>query len=297
MRVHADDPTRTTVLRADYTRAMTRRFALLRAAIGAAIADGFFGGGDEVLLELAAVELFTDWLQDEAAGTLLEIDAAGLPSGWQRLFVETAVLRGVAHADRLLAGAGYAARPVAVGGVSLFEATISRLAASNYDLLRNASADMISAIRQELVTGVGQRLPLDDIAARITGRVDAIGLNRARMIARTEIVRAHAEGTLDRFEDYGVGAVSALVEWDEGAHCPICTALQQADNGYGPGVYTLDQARGLIPVHPNCTCAWLPQPAPLVAAQNSRQPDLLPLIIAALRQRSRVLNWLLSEGG
>jgi hypothetical protein len=154
--INAEDPTRTTVLRRDYARAMTRRVKLLRGAIAARLAAGFFGGGEEVLLELAAVDLFVGWLRDEADATLLEIDAAGQPSGWQRLFAEAAFLRGVAHADRLLTSAGYAARPLASGGVSLFEPAISRLAASNYDLLRNVSGDMVAAIRRELVAGVGQ---------------------------------------------------------------------------------------------------------------------------------------------
>jgi len=144
---------------------------------------------------------------------------------------------------------------------------------------------------------VGQRLSVEDIASLVAGRIDAIGLNRARMIARTEIVRAHAEGTLDRYEQYGVSAVGALVEWDSGAHCPICTGLQQRDNGYGPGVYTLEQARGLIPVHPNCTCAWSPAPATLVPVQNLHSaPEMVPLVVNALRQRSRLLNWLLGGG-
>lgn len=292
---HALDPTRTTMLRRDYVRAFEARFSLLRGALAGLVAGGFFGSGPEVLLELAAIELFAQAVQAETERLVWETDPeAGDPGGgWLLRFVAAAVGKGLLHADNSLSGAGYALLPSASGGVSLFQATIDRLAAENFELVRGATADMVAGIRGALVDGVGQRLTTDELAALINGRVDAIGLNRARTIARTEVVRAHAEATLDRLEQHGVGGVSALVEWDEGQHCPICTALQTADNGYGPGVYTVAQARGIIPVHPNCQCAWLPVVAPLVPNVRVNTGALVVAVIAALRQRSRLLDWLL----
>jgi SPP1 gp7 family putative phage head morphogenesis protein len=41
--------------------------------------------------------------------------------------------------------------------------------------------------------------------------------------------------------------------------CPMCQGL----NGK---VYTIKEARGLIPVHPQCRCAWVP----VMMANNRR---------------------------
>jgi len=282
------DPTRTTLLRRDALRIVRRRFNLLQASITAALAAGALGGGAQVLLEAAAIEAFTEWLRAESERAILEPEWS-----WLTPVITAAVLRGVGHSDRALRRAGYKLLPSASGGVSLYQATIDRLALDGASLLRNATEDMITAVRGELVSGLGQWTNAEDLAARIAGQVEGVGVNRARVIVRTEIIRAHAEGTLDRLESYGIGQVEGQVEWDDGGHCPICTVLQQRDNGYGPGVYTLAQARGLIPVHPNCGCAWLPVLKPLLPVQNLQGGPLVAMVVAALRQKSRVLEWLL----
>ena len=284
------DPTRTTLLRRDALRVVRRRFNLLQAAIASALAAGAVGGGPQVLIEGAAIEAFTEWLRGETERAILEPERS-----WLTPVITAAVLRGVGHADRALRRAGYKLLPSASGGVSLYQATIDRLALDGASLLRNATEDMITAVRGELVSGLGQWTNAEDLAARIAGQVEGVGVNRARLIVRTEIIRAHAEGTLDRLESYGVAHTSAVVEWDDRGHCPICTALQHRDNGYGPGVYTIEQARGLIPVHPNCGCAWLPVLKSLLPVQNLQGNAQLTvaMVVAALRQKSRVLDWLL----
>lgn len=81
-----------------------------------------------------------------------------------------------------------------------------------------------------------------------------IGENRAETIARTEIVRAHAEGQLEALEDLGVEEVGVTVEWDTAGDykvCPLCAPLQGV-------VLKLSEAKGMIPRHPSCRCAWIP---------------------------------------
>jgi SPP1 gp7 family putative phage head morphogenesis protein len=99
------------------------------------------------------------------------------------------------------------------------------------------------------------------MARELVNRVDKIGITRAKMLARTEIINAHAEATLNTYDEAGLDGVTLLSEFstaqDESV-CPICEELSQQDNGNGPGVFTIEQARGVIPVHPNCRCGWLP---------------------------------------
>jgi len=81
-----------------------------------------------------------------------------------------------------------------------------------------------------------------------------IGKKRALTIARTEVIRAHAQGQLIALKKMGVEELGVATEWsttgDEKV-CELCEPLQGI-------VLTLDEAEGLIPRHPNCRCAWIP---------------------------------------
>ena len=72
---------------------------------------------------------------------------------------------------------------------------------------------------------------------------------RAEMIARTETMRAVAEGTLDGYAEAQVERVRFLSSADA---CLECL-------GYDGHVYTRSEASGIIPVHPNCRCCWVPE--------------------------------------
>jgi SPP1 gp7 family putative phage head morphogenesis protein len=81
-----------------------------------------------------------------------------------------------------------------------------------------------------------------------------VGVYRGTLMARTEIVRAHAESTLNRFEEFGLRNVVNMAEWQTaGDHrvCPLCAQLQGR-------TFTIQEARGMLPLHPNCRCTWLP---------------------------------------
>jgi len=73
-------------------------------------------------------------------------------------------------------------------------------------------------------------------------------------VARTEIIRTHAEGQLDAFERLGVTEVGVMAEWitaDDERVCPLCKSLDGV-------VLKVKEARGLLPRHTNCRCAWTP---------------------------------------
>ncbi len=85
-----------------------------------------------------------------------------------------------------------------------------------------------------------------DIAGDLEDELD-ISESRAEMIARTEIIRAHAEGQLEALDQLGVEEVGVMVEWSttgDGLVCPECEAMEGV-------VMSLDEAAGQIPLHPN----------------------------------------------
>jgi len=65
---------------------------------------------------------------------------------------------------------------------------------------------------------------------------------RTEMIARTETARAYAEGTL---QSYKANKVKRVQLRNSVRPCPICQALNMQE-------YTLESARGVIPLHPHC---------------------------------------------
>jgi hypothetical protein len=46
-------------------------------------------------------------------------------------------------------------------------------------------------------------------------------------------------------------------EWSTADDDAVCDDCQDAAD---ESPYTIDEARGMIPLHPNCRCAWIPMP-------------------------------------
>jgi hypothetical protein len=118
--------------------------------------------------------------------------------------------------------------------------------------VKNLSQGLIQEIAREVTDGVSKGLSAKEIGAAIERRVD-ISLGRANRIAQTELTRIHAEGQLDAMQKLGVRGVQRQVEWilTSGISCELC-------QGKAGDILTVEQARGLIPLHPNCMCAWRP---------------------------------------
>lgn len=86
------------------------------------------------------------------------------------------------------------------------------------------------------------------IARTMSNSIKNLTRTRAELIARTETIYAHAEGQLDAYELLGVENVNAEVEWTtagDGKVCDECASMEGQ-------VYSIDEARGMIPLHPNC---------------------------------------------
>jgi len=138
------------------------------------------------------------------------------------------------------------AQPVAKEKVEL-------LASRSFDELEDVTSTMANRMSRVLTDGLVQGQSPRDVAKTLADEVD-IGQERALLIARTEIIRAHAEGQLTALENLGVEEVGVAVEWstaDDELVCPLCESLEGV-------VLKLDEARGMLPRHPNCRCAWVP---------------------------------------
>lgn len=131
------------------------------------------------------------------------------------------------------------AQPVAREKVEL-------LAGRSFDELKNMTADMGNKVGRALVDGIVQGKGPHEVARDLVNQVD-ISRPRAETIARTELIRAHAEGQLTALEGLGVEEVGVQVEFmvtEDEVLCPECEALSGS-------IMSIDEARGVIPVHPS----------------------------------------------
>jgi SPP1 gp7 family putative phage head morphogenesis protein len=281
------DPTRTTTLRTAYARELRRRFAHIKRLIRLSVVDNdFFRLTDErqpLVIQARApttlagpaqpydfpldqnkVEAFMQWLQEAIDGEILEvIERQGVRitqrGEFQNTYVRSAYLSGLGHADQEVARLGIekladeAIRAVFTTPIHIDALTL--LYTRNFNELKGITEAMSQQISRVLVDGLSQGKGPREIARLLADRVDKIGITRATRLARTEIIRAHAEASLNRYQQYGIEEVGTLVEWLTASNpCEKCEAAAKHNNG----VYTLEDARGLIPFHPNCRCAWAP---------------------------------------
>jgi SPP1 gp7 family putative phage head morphogenesis protein len=130
---------------------------------------------------------------------------------------------------------------------------VKLLASRTFTDLKGVTDGMAARISHTLVDGLTKG-DNPKVIARDLAKNVSVGKVRAQAIARTEIIRTHAEGQLDAFERMGVTEVGVMAEWltaEDDRVCPKCQSL----NGV---VLKVEEARGLLPRHPSCRCCWTP---------------------------------------
>lgn len=210
------------------------------------------------------IDAFMSWLEGaEQRGILaIERNAAGEiveRAGWQQTYVQRGYLKGITHADVELARAGVKGIPESAIQAQVFQVPVHRealetLYTRNFRELNGITEAMDRQISRTLADGLTEGLNPRTMATRLNRQIDEIGITRARTMARTEIVRAHSTSTLRRYQQFGIKEVAGKAEFSTAGDdrvCPICVGLEGE-------VFELKEAEGVIPVHPNCRCAWLP---------------------------------------
>ena len=228
----------------------------------------------------AKIAGFMDWLdKQERLGILEQVYRPGLrPSvgaAWTDLYIDTAYRQGIRRGGQELRRAGYPvpdweAVPGGIGAIMAQPIHAERIAViysrtfedlksvtqfTNAQVRRQITDGLTSGLARGLAEGKNPKVIARELYKDVANRVDKIGKVRARMIARTEIIRAHHVASIQEYRRAEVEGVIVDVEWLTGGNpCPIC-----ADMAAG-GPYKLDVIEGMIPAHPNCVCATRPIP-------------------------------------
>ena len=221
------------------------------------------------------VQGFMEWLRRQEEDGILQIEQGdpSLPAisdHWAGTYVRRGYVQGVSRAQQQLKKEGMQITPIEeqtgmTGEPQPLGTAISMSAPMHADRLglvwtrtfnelKGITEAMDQQISRELAEGMALGENPYTIARRLNDRVDKIGITRSRLLARTEVIRAHAEAQLSEYERQGVEEAIGDVEFSTAGDsrvCPRCKALQGRE-------FTTQEARGLIPVHPRCRCAWIP---------------------------------------
>lgn len=215
----------------------------------------------EFLSDSEKRQRFQAWLREQVDGGVLEpAEGRAVRRGehWTSQYVQKGYTKGVTDAGAKIRQQGSDAQVFEnledIFNQPVHSSKIELVYTRAYDGLEGITQEMDTQISRELSNAISQGWNPRKAAREINDRVDAIGMTRARTLSQTEIIHAHAEGTLDRFESEGFTEVEADVEHrtaDDSRVCPTCASLQG-------NTYTLAEARGRIPIHPRCRCSWIP---------------------------------------
>jgi SPP1 gp7 family putative phage head morphogenesis protein len=225
------------------------------------------------------VQLFMKWLEEqESLGILQMIERPGVwagtgPRPWANVFIDNAYAQGIRRARDELRKAGYkvASFDAVPGGVgALFSQPVhaERLAVlysrafedlksvtqfTNAQVRRAISEGLTTGLTRGIALGKSPRTIARDLMKDVANKVDKIGVVRARMIARTEVVRAHHVAQMEEYKQAQAEGVEVEAEWITAADpCEECEELQDG------GPYSIEEAEALIPAHPNCRCSAKP---------------------------------------
>lgn len=265
------DPSRTLTTRRAYAADYKRRWNGVLALAGEVVTPGVFrpGGRFYETTPLAKADSFASWLDTAVTNQVIASDR------WQRPYIHAAYVRGLknAHADLRRDGWEITEEPADLAHRLAHAPAINVFYSKAERALQTIQGDMLATVESKLagrLAGLSANEEGEEesdeewllallLLLLITGGQSA--LSRSRAIVSTGIVGVAAEAVLNRLAELGLRLVSPLVEmvWATAGDSKVCLRCQELatkDSGRGPGIYSIEEARGLIPVHVSCRCSW-----------------------------------------
>lgn len=206
------------------------------------------------------VEAFVNWAFQLSQEIILETNP-NVPSrsarlqNWQTKYLQMAYDKGQRDAVKKMR-----ARHVALDAYDAKkkeklppDSRVAILQQRSYSELEGINDEMSRKLSRRLSQGVAQGKSPKEIADEIVDDID-ISITRARTLARTETISAHAEASLDAYEEAGIDGVEVEAEFMTAGDDEVCEECEDLEGE----IMEIEDARGLIPVHPNCRCAFLP---------------------------------------
>lgn len=238
------------------------------------------------------VELFMEWLRDQEARGILEvierpdrIVGPGSQMPWTNPYIRSSYVRGVEHAKRQAERYGLPVQPDLFGDPFIgnlggpmhaerlaavytrtFEDLKTVMSQADAQIRRQLADDLTMGLTRGLAEGKNPITIAREMMRDANSTVDKIGVVRARLIARTEVLRAHHVGQHTEYEQLERMLGQKLkYTWVLGANpCDQCISMARV------GGYTLDEVALIPPLHPQCVCTIILDPSSLGVRGNMR---------------------------
>jgi SPP1 gp7 family putative phage head morphogenesis protein len=212
---------------------------------------------------------FMSWLEDmNDRGVLdLYLTSDKRTSGrkaWERVYIDSAYKKGMALSEKEMRKKGiipskYASTPAfpvdSAFNMPIHADRVGMIYTRTYTGLKGITDAMDLGISRTLAQGLAEGRGPKDIARSLLKEVDDIGVRRAMLLARTEVMRAHHVASINTYRQAGVEGVRVKAEFSLADDERVCERCAELDGK----VFTLDAIEALIPVHPNCRCVALPE--------------------------------------
>lgn len=226
---------------------------------------------------------FMDWLKRQEQRGVLQISefsqvGTGIEGAWTNKYIQSSYQQGVKRARQELNKADFNVPTIEESGgiASVFNQPfhvdrVGLLFTRTFEDLKGTTDAMNTQIARVLSEGMAEGLNPNTIARQLTktisGPVEGLGITdtlgrfipaqrRAKILARTEVIRAHHKATIQEYRNFAVAGVQVIAEFRTAGDDRVCVECNSLEGER----FTLDQAEGIIPVHPQCRCIFIPIP-------------------------------------
>ena len=222
------------------------------------------------------VEAFMKWLQvqvDSGMISVLELDqvGVGVEGAWTNKYIQDSYKRGIIRARYEMKKVGFDVPSIeATGGIDIAFGTpfhmdrVGLLYSRTFSELKGITATMDQQISRVLAQGIADGDNPLLLARKLVSSINGSGMGelglkdtlgrfipakrRAEIMARTEIVRAHHQATIQEYRNWAVEGVVVKAEWMTAGDNRVCNQCADMEGS----VFTLDVIEKMIPLHPQC---------------------------------------------
>jgi SPP1 gp7 family putative phage head morphogenesis protein len=237
------------------------------------------------------VNAFMEWLRQQEERGLLETAyfhriGPSVEEAWTNLYIYDSYKRGVIRARQELKKSGYNIPTVdESGGIDAILGTpfhidrVGLIFTRAFEQLRGITSQMDTVISSVLGQGMADGDSAAVLARKLIAVINGSGLGelgleisyinprtgrlvsywmpakqRAQILARTEIIRAHHMANIQEYKNWAAEGVTVIAEWGTAGDARVCEYCAGLDGKR----FSLKEIEHMIPVHPQCRCIAIP---------------------------------------
>jgi hypothetical protein len=240
------DPTRTTALRRAFVADMKRRFRELAIVVKKGVDDNDCFGlkpigivtlqmtpagrrAFEFARNTQKIEVFMQWLQKQVEAGIVQVGVgqqigSSVEAAWMNMYILDSYKRGLARARLELQEAGIEIPSIdEAGGLNMIMNNpfhmdrVGVLFTRTFTELKGITAAMDQIISRILAQGIIDGDGPALLAKKLVSAIEGMSMQRAVILARTEIIRAFHLATIQEYRNWGLlklnGALLGMIEF------------------------------------------------------------------------------------